>query len=207
MISFRSSGGALVISTATGLTAGSEALLPEARDLLETVLPPHLCRFHELLPVGETSLRCTTAHRLPVLTWLGQLPQPAPRSIRSLVLAFTKMAPQLQWGQTYTAADVSANFLERYGWHEVVGTRGPIASKDIALGFLLLGRRSNIPGTLTTQMRCMSLWRVRPGGGAMKGHLQPSRPARSSTIRQVCRTRCARQWRRCWRFMFGAVLT
>ncbi len=45
----------------------------------------------------------------------------------------------LRWGQTYTEADFGRDFLDRYGWTELVGTRGHFASETIAAGFLLLG--------------------------------------------------------------------
>jgi hypothetical protein len=34
---------------------------------------------------------------------------------------------------------VSADFLQRYGWSELIGLRGPVASERLAAGFLLLG--------------------------------------------------------------------
>ena len=37
------------------------------------------------------------------------------------------------------------NFLNNYGWTEIVGLRGPIASNTIACGFLLLGPNTEYP--------------------------------------------------------------
>ena len=48
-------------------------------------------------------------------------------------------AGALRWAQTYTEADFGRDFLDRYGWTELVGTRGHFASDIIAAGFLLLG--------------------------------------------------------------------
>ena len=48
-------------------------------------------------------------------------------------------AKHLCWGQTYSAEDFGTDFLEKYGWVELIGLRGQIKSKDIACGFLLLG--------------------------------------------------------------------
>ena len=137
------------MSTATGLTAGSETLLTQARGLLAEALPPHLSRFHERLPSDESVQRPTAMHRLPVLEWLSRLPQPVPETMQNLVSDFIEKAPRLQWGQTYSADDVSTkfstDFLARYGWHEVVGTRGPVPSDDVALGFLLLEPQVDYP--------------------------------------------------------------
>ena len=36
-------------------------------------------------------------------------------------------------------------FLERYGWTELIGLRGPIASERLACGFLLLGAQVEYP--------------------------------------------------------------
>jgi len=40
---------------------------------------------------------------------------------------------------------VVRQFLEKYGWTEIIGQRGPIASDRIACGFLLLGPRVEYP--------------------------------------------------------------
>jgi hypothetical protein len=51
----------------------------------------------------------------------------------------------LEWRQTYSADDFGAAFLERYGWTELIGLRGPIASERIACGFLMLGPGIDYP--------------------------------------------------------------
>lgn len=43
----------------------------------------------------------------------------------SLVDAFKAAAPELRWNATYTAADVGEEFLEKYGWVDVIGPYGP----------------------------------------------------------------------------------
>jgi len=37
------------------------------------------------------------------------------------------------------------NFLEKYGWTELIGLRGPITSNRVACGFLLLGPEIEYP--------------------------------------------------------------
>ena len=54
-------------------------------------------------------------------------------------------SPRLAWRQTYSVADFGPEFHERYGWTELVGERGPIASEKIAVGFLLLGPETTYP--------------------------------------------------------------
>ena len=55
------------------------------------------------------------------------------------------LANQLTWGQTYSAEDFGVRFLEKYGWTEFIGQRGPIASNLMACGFLLLGPQIEYP--------------------------------------------------------------
>jgi hypothetical protein len=45
----------------------------------------------------------------------------------------------LQWRQTYSAHEADGAFLDNYGWTEIIGTCGPLASERMACGFLVLG--------------------------------------------------------------------
>ena len=56
-----------------------------------------------------------------------------------LVALLAASAERLRWAQTYTRDDFESRFLDRYGWSELIGLRGPFASDSIAVGFLLLG--------------------------------------------------------------------
>lgn len=86
-----------------------------------------------------TVTRATAPRRLAVCDWLGGLEALSAPATAALVRALVATAPALEWRQTYTRADFGPRFLERYGWTEILGTRGPIASATIACGFLLLG--------------------------------------------------------------------
>jgi hypothetical protein len=55
------------------------------------------------------------------------------------------LASYLTWNQTYSAEDFGAGFLEKYGWTEFIGQRGPIASYRMACGVLLLGPEIEYP--------------------------------------------------------------
>jgi uncharacterized RmlC-like cupin family protein len=83
--------------------------------------------------------RLTAPRRLPVCDWLAGAETLSAPATAELVSAFVAAAPTLDWRQTYSVEDFGARFLQRYGWTEVVGSRGPIASAKIACGFLLLG--------------------------------------------------------------------
>ncbi len=83
--------------------------------------------------------RANTPKSLPVCQWLSALATFAAPATEGLANRVVTGAPALEWRQTYSANDFGAAFLERYGWTELVGLRGPIPSTRIACGFLLLG--------------------------------------------------------------------
>jgi mannose-6-phosphate isomerase-like protein (cupin superfamily) len=76
---------------------------------------------------------------LPVCGVLGAAAVGAPVGYAPLVAGLRDGAAGLRWGQTYGVAEFGAAFLQGYGWTEVIGLRGPIASDVVAVGFLLLG--------------------------------------------------------------------
>ncbi len=88
-------------------------------------------------------LRASPACGLPVLRWLPAAC--AAGTPAELMAALLAAAPHLAWGQTYAAADIDAAFLDRYGWTELIGLRGPVPSRHLAAGFLLLGPDTHYP--------------------------------------------------------------
>lgn len=86
-----------------------------------------------------TSTRPQAPRSLPVCRVLGRLASLAVPETQGLVDELVTSAALLEWRQTYSAGDFGAAFLEGYGWTELVGLRGPIASTQLACGFLLLG--------------------------------------------------------------------
>jgi hypothetical protein len=92
-----------------------------------------------------TVVRATRPRRLPVCRWLPALPPFAALETRALAQEFVAAAETLEWRQTYSAADFGPEFLERYGWTELIGLRGPIPSEKIACGFLMLGPGAEYP--------------------------------------------------------------
>ena len=91
---------------------------------------------------GWPELRVTRAVEpagLPVCAVLDGAVAAAPAGFAGLVAGLRDGAAGLRWGQTYGAGDFGAAFLRGYGWTELIGLRGPIASDDVAVGFLLLG--------------------------------------------------------------------
>lgn len=76
---------------------------------------------------------------LPCLTYLPRAAAIAGGGAEALAAFLAEHAGALRWAQTYTEADFGRDFLDRYGWTELTGTRGHFASDTVAAGFLLLG--------------------------------------------------------------------
>jgi hypothetical protein len=116
-----------------------------ARAVVRQLTPlPAAAPFLADLPVLE-ALRAAAPRRLPVCGWLTVLAKLAAPATSGLVQEFVAAADALEWRQTYTAADFGREFLDRYGWTELIGLRGPIPSERIACGFLLLGPATEYP--------------------------------------------------------------
>ncbi|WP_457301553.1 dimethylsulfonioproprionate lyase family protein [Phyllobacterium sp. P5_D12] len=114
----------------------SERLARLVLDLLRAMAVPE--RFLNDWPVLKASRR-VTARQLPVLAWLDELTDGASPILAPFLNEISRAAPKLEWRQTYKAEDFGPEFLTRYGWTELIGLRGPIASSKIACGILLLG--------------------------------------------------------------------
>jgi hypothetical protein len=82
---------------------------------------------------------------LPVLRWLPEVKANAPALTLELVNELSRAATMMAWRQTYTATEIGAAFLENYGYSEIVGLSGPLASERLACGFLLLGPETHYP--------------------------------------------------------------
>lgn len=89
-------------------------------------------------PEGGT-IREVEAGKLPVCHWLDGMAQ------TGVMGAVKAAAEQVQWRQTYGAADFGEDFLAGYGWAEFIGLRGPVPSTRIACGVLLLGPGVHYP--------------------------------------------------------------
>lgn len=115
-----------------------------------------VARMREAVPDGQVRMlldralaqavsRPLTPNRLPVLDWLGALPALACPATLPLVEALVAAAPELAWRQTYRSDQISARFLARYGWCELVGPHGGCGSELVRLGLLLLGPETEYP--------------------------------------------------------------
>lgn len=122
----------MIAAPVAGLVAATEAWLRSLGD-------GRVADFLRAWPESAIPTRATEAHALPVLRWLEEACA-ADHDVTRRLLA---LAPVLSWRQTYAEADFGPEFLQRYGWTELIGQRGPVPSAVLAAGFLLLG-----PGTV-----------------------------------------------------------
>lgn len=96
-------------------------------------------------PSEPFKTRAILPNPLPVISCMHAVVQATQAEVAFIVNGFRASMQYLQWGQTYVAEDFSAAFLKKYGWAEMIGKRGPIASDHIACGFLLLAPGTEYP--------------------------------------------------------------
>ena len=77
------------------------------------------------------------ARHLPVASRVSDMQGATSTRTANLVRAITDAAPVLRWQQTYSEAQVGAEFLAGYGWFNLVSPDGPFISDEIrvAVGY------------------------------------------------------------------------
>jgi hypothetical protein len=105
----------------------------------------HINSFLTDWPTAKTPTRFIVRLPLPVLSWIPAALSARHKEAALVVDTLSSVANQIAWGQTYSVDDFGSGFLERYGWTELIGLRGPVASERIACGFLMLGPRIEYP--------------------------------------------------------------
>jgi len=131
-----------VIGTAPGLRAVD--LAQTTRSALEALHSPLLAEFLADWP-GTPRARAVEPAGLPVLRCLATIAAGVSPVAPELIAALLHVSPTLAWRQTYTADEMTRDFLDNYGWTEVLGLHGPRHSERVACGFLLLGPRTHYP--------------------------------------------------------------
>ncbi len=120
------------------------ALVDAVHRYLSGLDDTHLARFLTAWPPRPYAFRRLAPKSLPVVSCLPALAA-GDRSAEEVVGLLKAAAPGLCWGQTYGPDDFGPEFLNRYGWTELVGLRGAVASRRIACGLLLLGAGVEYP--------------------------------------------------------------
>jgi quercetin dioxygenase-like cupin family protein len=166
--------------SAAGTPDRDPDLIERTRALLDSLRAVALAPFLVNWP-RSNDRRPVVPSALPVLRWLPEAKADAPAFSLELVNDLCRAAPSMAWRQTYTATQVGAAFLENYGWSEIVGLTGPLASERVACGFLLLGPETYYPrhrheaeevyiplaGTASWQQGD-GRWRTRPPGAVIQ---------------------------------------
>ncbi|KAA1178805.1 transcriptional regulator [Rhizobium tropici] len=121
-----------------------DSLLVAFRDYLLSRGDPMLKHF-----IGgfdwPTAGRSLAPRDLPVVAYLRELDRPVDGAEGVLFDGLSAAAEELHWAQTYGITDFGSDFLQRYGWVELFGTRGHFANEKMAGGFLLLGPDVHYP--------------------------------------------------------------
>lgn len=106
-------------------------------------------------PVDVTYVRRPAVSQ-SVIAHLQNDPGSASPSSQSLRDALVALAPHVEWRLTYTEDEVGADFLQRFGWFELVGPNGHYLSQKVRMtvGYwgpnLDYGRHQHIPEELYT---------------------------------------------------------
>ncbi len=123
----------------------SESVITLLNALIGEINDARLRDFAGLLPSTAATLRDVAPRSLPVVSCLMQAISLAPKDSLPLINYLNANRDALHWGQTYSATDFGAEFLNGYGWTEFVGTRGPVPSGVVACGVLMLGPQITYP--------------------------------------------------------------
>ncbi|MGY5800066.1 dimethylsulfonioproprionate lyase family protein [Rhizobium sp. LEGMi12c] len=124
--------------------SGVDELLVAFRDYLQSRSDLLLQHFIDGFD-WPTEERALAPRDLPVVSHLREPDQVAAGAERALLGRLFHAADLLHWAQTYSITDFGSDFLQRYGWVELFGTRGHFASEEMAGGFLLLGPDVHYP--------------------------------------------------------------
>ena len=123
----------------------ARSLIRALKALLDGVGHPVLKEFMRDWPAEEAPIRDLAPRPLPVLRWLEEARRNGAAEASAVLQYLCNHADEQFWSQTYSIADFGDAFLERYGWSELVGRRGPVDSGKIACGFLMLGPDTEYP--------------------------------------------------------------
>lgn len=119
-------------------------LFQRMRAFFDSLRSPELEPFFEAWP-RSLQRRSVAPTALPVLRWLATLEAPGSGPMGELLHEVRCVAGSLAWHQSYDASQVSAQFLENYGWAEIAGLAGQVPSASLACGLLLLGPNTFYP--------------------------------------------------------------
>lgn len=88
-------------------------------------------------------LTCSQPHRLPATDLIAGCARQASAETEALTRAILAAAPHMHWQQSYSEAQVGAQYLANYGWFNLVSPEGPFQSDSlrVSLGYWGKGLR------------------------------------------------------------------
>jgi hypothetical protein len=125
--------------------AAIESLALDARQVVRSLSLPALAPFLADWPQAQTATRDVPRSSLPVLGWLARIAGDDRGFATSLITDLCRAAWSLAWRQSYASHEIGTDFLQNYGWTELMGRRAPIDASRVACGFLLLGPSTHYP--------------------------------------------------------------
>ncbi len=119
-------------------------LISACRDFLLTRDAAELAPFLAGWPRTPAQRQVVPAS-LPVVRWLAELERAAGGDCADLLASLRRAESHLAWRQSYSEGETGFEFLQSYGWTEIVGLDGIATSDRIACGILLLGPKTLYP--------------------------------------------------------------
>ena len=110
------------------------ALIIEIHDFLKDLNAIHLEPFLKDWPSTICIARPVSENRLPVLSYLPAAVKATANKTELIAKMLATAANQITLGQTYSAQDFGIEFLDNYGWTELIGRRGPVNSSRMSCG-------------------------------------------------------------------------
>jgi hypothetical protein len=107
-----------------GLENNIIAFVIAIRNFLKGLNDSHLNSFLANWPSPNCKMRSVSRRSLPILSWMPVAVKAAGKQTELVVNRLAALANHLSWGQTYSAQDLGAGFLEKNGWMEFIGLRG-----------------------------------------------------------------------------------
>lgn len=129
------------------ITDSSAAIGPVAQawwKILQRECPPQWLQSMPELDLSSPTREFNPRY-LPVIEQLSQMLDQAGPAYSELIEALVAAREVLYFGQTYTASDFGAKFLDHYGWLKLLGPDGYWHSDVLSSGLLFLGDRITYP--------------------------------------------------------------
>ena len=108
---------------------------------------------------------------VPAISLIEELAAKTTRATSPIVASIKSMVREVCWQQTYTEAEVGADFLSRYGWFELVGPTGHYLSDSTRAFIAFWGADLHYPAHLH---EAEELYYVLAGSAEFHSEGQPS---------------------------------